>query len=351
MNDGCFIPKNIKVGYQEREDTYSGKLAYVIYYDEKNKLRKETSWENWRDKKIPVDEFENECLEGFVLNKKAGDYHGDWFSNRQAYIRVFDPRGFEIEITLNNLLYILENCDSVKGKGLSGRFCYGWMGTDLILLPECSAGYKESRKYTDTLYGNKKVKKSELKIGQTYIMRGNNKVVYLGYQNYFSNHRSYGVCKNECDGIYYGKSHYFVDVDDVKTWNDKDAYHYFRRTDNFNPIAISDEEYDCSNVMQELNSQIACSGKYMCYYTESEIKNALKQCNEGVYIWETSRVEKSFLKKISNDSVKYDRNSRMWYDRMIDLTVKDLVKGQYGFYYGIFVNGNLVNKEKYMEIA
>lgn len=29
------IPKKCKAGFQTRNDTYSGKLAYVIYYDEK----------------------------------------------------------------------------------------------------------------------------------------------------------------------------------------------------------------------------------------------------------------------------------------------------------------------------
>ncbi len=41
MNTNIFIPKKLKVGYQYRDDTFTGKLAYVIYYDEKNKLRKE----------------------------------------------------------------------------------------------------------------------------------------------------------------------------------------------------------------------------------------------------------------------------------------------------------------------
>ena len=34
-----YIPEKIKVGYQNRNDTYTKKLAYVIYYDEKGKLR------------------------------------------------------------------------------------------------------------------------------------------------------------------------------------------------------------------------------------------------------------------------------------------------------------------------
>ena len=71
-NQQLFIPEKIKVGFQKRGDTYTGNLAYVIYYDQKGKLRKETSWESWRDKKIQSEEFTNEPTEGFVLNKGVG---------------------------------------------------------------------------------------------------------------------------------------------------------------------------------------------------------------------------------------------------------------------------------------
>ena len=70
MNSSIFVPKTINVGYQNRSGTYTGKLAYIIYYDEKGKLRKEASWNSWRDNKIPNDEFDNIPTEGFVLNKK-----------------------------------------------------------------------------------------------------------------------------------------------------------------------------------------------------------------------------------------------------------------------------------------
>ncbi len=30
------IPKKCKAGFQKRDDTFSGKLSYIIYYDEKN---------------------------------------------------------------------------------------------------------------------------------------------------------------------------------------------------------------------------------------------------------------------------------------------------------------------------
>ena len=66
MNSSIFVPKTINVGYQNRSGTYTGKLAYVIYYDEKGKLRKEISWNGWRDDKIPNDEFDNVPTEGFI---------------------------------------------------------------------------------------------------------------------------------------------------------------------------------------------------------------------------------------------------------------------------------------------
>ena len=52
-----FIPKRIKIGFQQRPDTFTGKLSYIIYYDEKGKLRKEASWNSWRDDNIQVLEF------------------------------------------------------------------------------------------------------------------------------------------------------------------------------------------------------------------------------------------------------------------------------------------------------
>lgn len=89
MNSIIFIPEQLMVGFQNRKDTFTGKLAYVIYYDEKGKLRKEHSWQNWRDRNIDPQEFVNEPTTGFVLNKKVGGYcyHYD---PRQTYVRVYD---------------------------------------------------------------------------------------------------------------------------------------------------------------------------------------------------------------------------------------------------------------------
>lgn len=179
MKNSIFIPKIINVGYQNRSGTYTGKLAYIIYYDEKGKLRKENSWNGWRDENIPNDEFENVPIEGFVLNKKAGGDRYGW-NPRQTYCRVYDPRGFEFEITIPNLLYILENTNCIKGKGLEGEFVYGWDGADLILMPVSSPDYKQIAAYNKIVHNNESIKARDLILGTTYLTKDNEEWIYMG---------------------------------------------------------------------------------------------------------------------------------------------------------------------------
>jgi hypothetical protein len=179
LKSNIFIPKTINVGYQNRSGTYTGKLAYVIYYDEKGKLRKEASWNSWRDEKIPNEEFDNVPTTGFVLNKKVGDYSSGW-DHRQAYCRVYDPRNFEFEITIENLLYILENANSIKGKGLEGEFVYGWDGKDLVLMPVESPDYQQIVEYNKVVHNKESVKVKDLIIGATYLSKNNDEHIYMG---------------------------------------------------------------------------------------------------------------------------------------------------------------------------
>lgn len=160
-----YVPDTIRVGYQDRTDTYTGKLAYVIYYDEKGKLRKQPSWESWlkqgarwnakdenKWEEYVLGDFDNVPTEGFVLNKKVGGIGYSRWDSRNTYTRVYDPRGFEFEITVPNLLWILENHNCLCGKGLEGEFVYGWDGKDLVLVPTSSPDYeeiKEFKRYTD----------------------------------------------------------------------------------------------------------------------------------------------------------------------------------------------------------
>ena len=199
MNNKLSIPKRVRVGFQERSDTYTGKLAYVISLG-KTGVRKENprSWEGWRDKNIPVEEFENEPIEGFVLNRDVGGtqrgYH-DWNARREK-IRVYDPRDFEFEITVENVLLILQECSSIKGKGLEGEFVLAWSGSSIVLLPVGCKEYNEALELSDL--SEKKVGKAEIQEGCTYITKDKKEVMYMGRFAWFSNrYRGYrlGNCE------------------------------------------------------------------------------------------------------------------------------------------------------------
>lgn len=218
------IPKQIHVGYNNRDDTYDGKLAYVIYTDEKGKKRKEKSWEGWRDKKIQPDDFPNEPTDGFVLNKKVGDHHYGW-DGRKAWIRIYDPRGFEFEIKVENLLFILEECSAIKGKGLEGEFVYAWDRTDLVLLPVTSKEYTSSLAHTNLQ--TKKVTKKDMVPGCLYRTKDDLVLMYLGRQEFHhlarewvwtQSSNQYSYWSAGCKGKYLyeakvEKHHIFVSLD------------------------------------------------------------------------------------------------------------------------------------------
>ena len=226
MNELMKIPKRINVGFQERSDTYTKKLAYVIYYDEKGKLRKETSWENWRDKNIPNVEFDNEPMSGFVLNQGVGGARQSWGPNvRNEYIRVYDPRDFEFEISVANLLFLLQECSAIKGKGLEGDFVYAWSGKELVLLPAESHEYKTSMDYTNLQ--TKKVTAKQMVKGYTYKTKDTKEVIYLGRHMWYENKWPQRNSEDQFNHRSGKKKHIFIDLKKVgKKPSDISTYTY-----------------------------------------------------------------------------------------------------------------------------
>lgn len=226
MKTNIYVPDRINVGYQNRKDTYTGKLAYVIYFDQKGKLRKETSWQSWRDEKLGNDIFTNEPTEGFVINKKTGGIEESWgWDVRKTYARVYDPRGFEFEITIPNLLWILECCNCIKGKGLEGQFVYGWDGKELVLVPVDSPDYKAIQEKTRVVVENTFVKPSELVIGYTYEKLDGSQYVYMGKAQYWIkeyNHQQYTYNLLTHKNVYINR--YAKPVDDTWKRNPSNPY-------------------------------------------------------------------------------------------------------------------------------
>lgn len=172
-----FVPSKIRVGFQNRSDTFTKKLAYVIYFDEKGNIRKEKSWKGWCNPDIPYVDYDNTPTTGFVLNKGV-QRDGYWGSGRSV-IRIHDPREFEFEISVPNLLGVLMHSDCMK-REIQDPCVFAWYGTELVLLPTNSVEYQQSIEYTKLQ--SKKVSAKDLKVGYTYKTKKTDELfVYLGF--------------------------------------------------------------------------------------------------------------------------------------------------------------------------
>ena len=178
MNEKLNIPQDLKIGFNKRNDTYSGLLSFITYPLPDGTNKHKNAWETWRDKKLSVMSVLNEPTEGFVINKREGG-GGSWsYNDREAKIRVWDPRGFEFEITIENMLDILAQCGSIPGKGIEGKFVYGWNKLRLHLIPIKSETYKISAQFTEL--NQLSIENKDLVVGALYITKSMENVIYMG---------------------------------------------------------------------------------------------------------------------------------------------------------------------------
>lgn len=295
MNEQLYIPTKLKVGFQNRNGTYTGKLAYIIYFDQSGTLKKETSWKSWRDQKIEPQDFTNEPTEGFVINKNVGGVKASYSWNaRQEYVRVFDPRGFEFEINIPNLLFILQETNSIKGKGLEGKFVYAWSGPTLILLPVHCNEYKSCLEFTDIQ--SQKISTKDLVPGCSYITKKQAHYVYLGKFDIYE--RSYD--KTKCK-----KKFIFLNT---KTSD----FDYFASIDKF-AYKASDDLYPdfASHLDRFINSPDAQKIKRITFATAEEKDITLCEPidDNNFKLYQKNRYTKQdnsfyFIGKINFDTVK-----------------------------------------------
>ena len=197
-----FIPTKIKIGYQARTDTSTGRLAYVTYYDDLGVLRKEKSWEDWRSKDIEPEEVENKLMAGFVINK--GVRRCGHFGSGRSIIRIFHPLSFDFEVSVDNLIAMLLHCD-VSNSTIQEECILAWDNTTLVLLPKNSEEYQNAVKFTEKK--NKKFSAKDLIVGATYSQKkDSDTVVYLGFFPYYDSDYTYDTVNHKMRG----KKHIFV---------------------------------------------------------------------------------------------------------------------------------------------
>ncbi len=186
MQSNLYIPEQIHVGFQKREGTFTGKLGYVIFKDNKGVLRQEKSWQGWRDQSIEPIVFDN-TPSRFVLNKGV-QRHG-YFGSGRSVIRVYDNRDFEFEISIDNLIGILMHSD-VSKRDIMEECVFAWSGKNLVLLPVNSEEYRQAKNFTEKQVQS--LDKKEFVKGHVYEQKlSEDHFVYIGKEDFYTINYNY----------------------------------------------------------------------------------------------------------------------------------------------------------------
>lgn len=365
MRTNIFIPQKINVGFQNRSGTYTGKLAYIIYFDEKGVLRKEKSWQSWRDKNIENIIHENIPMSGFVLNKKVGDYSTGW-NHRQSYVRIYDPRDFEFEITVENLLYILENTNSIKGKGLEGDFVYGWDGKDLILIPTSSPDYAEISEFNKVLHRNKHIKSKDLILGATYKTKDNTEWIYMGRFDYHTikyeriekpntnNYSWYDRYSYETIKKNVNKGKYYFFVKESINWNDEPCLSLLTLK-SLGDKFIDTISSDCTENYAELMDKLECRTEYSpydeakdeyLYYNLEEFTEYINKKNKN---WSISFMVEMNDKSSKKEIYFYEKTGQFYTKGEYSQELRDYIKNIIGDIEDVFNKYKPIYKNEYLE--
>lgn len=212
------IPKKCKVGFGY--DINVEQLAYITYYIN-DKLRKQKSFYNWIDKKKETFDINNEPTNGFKILEDSSV--GRYMTNLK-YTRILDPRGFIFEINLGNLLSIIADTN-IKNGIIQDKCVYAYNNGNLLLIPISSKYYKDIKKYSIARLDKKQINKNNIIIGNTYLSKNGDKLVFLGhlktlnkYCDYISKNTYYNIDTNKII-TRQGYSSFIQDLDKFDKFN------------------------------------------------------------------------------------------------------------------------------------
>jgi hypothetical protein len=186
MSSKIYIPKRIKIGFQSRDNTLAGNLAYIIYFDEKNKLRKQVSWDNWRNHDIEPVELDNTPRNGYVVNQGITHFSYSSFGSDRFRVRIHSPEGYEFEIYPENFLAIVAVSDISK-RYINQECVFAWDGTEMLLLPTNTEQYQEAVANTKKMNNTKDMLKAQKsqnihQVGNIFVAKSGT-FMYVGHKD------------------------------------------------------------------------------------------------------------------------------------------------------------------------
>ena len=152
-----WLAQNVPGRYQQ---THDGRSIYVK--DDAGNQRQEI--------------LDNSPMEGFLI---TDNIKRTYWGGGNVVFRVTDPRGFELEISSQNLMMLLRNCSIINGS-IQGRCIWGRDGATNVLLHESSDEYKNAAKAAETLKKRKPLPVESLVVGRAYHLSNGDTAVYMG---------------------------------------------------------------------------------------------------------------------------------------------------------------------------
>lgn len=171
-NNEIKIPEKHYVTFQKR-DGDDLPLAFITPYGEDAAATKRMSTaDSWASGDIKARTIDNDLMAGFRICHSVRR-----FRTQNVLWRVADPRGFELEISSDNLADLLATVTVEKGEILS-RCVWARQRNRDVLLPEESEEYQTA--IANTQRNNKTVNFKDVKPGNTIIFKNGETGKYLG---------------------------------------------------------------------------------------------------------------------------------------------------------------------------
>lgn len=167
--------KELVVGYHKdfNLDIDEAPLAFLTYdtHDAASKKRIDTV-KNWYGSEKMCN-LDNPPLSGFTFVDVVSRYR-----TKNKLMRVFDPRGFIVEVSIDILLEIMQSA-TIKNGVIQEKCFWARKGAENILIPENTPLHEQY--LSETVYAKAaNISTKNLKVGGLYINKDGKKYFYLG---------------------------------------------------------------------------------------------------------------------------------------------------------------------------
>lgn len=147
------IPPKLIAGFNFRNDTLDGHLAFITYFNNDGTIFNAKRFDNWRNSAIPTMELTNEPRTGFTIGEHI-QRSIRFGSGGDVYIRIYTPTQAEFEITLENFMELAAYA-VIDKRYINAHCVLAWGKNGKIsLLPIESPAYAEAVKYSNEYFSS-----------------------------------------------------------------------------------------------------------------------------------------------------------------------------------------------------